>query len=178
MRKLFLIAILMLGIASLAYAEIGATAYGSIPSMGTMQQKIGVYNPGTTAISSHYVVVISTNAANATYRATGSVVATTTTAGDTEVLGVVDDNDIPAGGSGQVIVRGPAKACVNTDSGALVAGATLATTTTAGFLTPVGTQGNWPSVIGRLISTTADPKYDAAHVVPVENASTYWVYIK
>ena len=175
MKKLLLVA-LFITIAAVAYAEIGAQTYSVIPRTEELRVYVHAYNPAATAISSNSVVILSpADASNAAYKATGAVIATTATADSNYVFGVTDET-IAAGSQGRVCVRGPHRVLANTTSGALVAGASMSTTTTAGYVSAVTSLYGGGAKLGTLLSTSADPIVDS-NGTPVTNASVYWVWI-
>lgn len=176
MKKLFIFVLLSLALGTLCYAENSAVTYSTIPMESEMVVYVEGYNPSTTtAITSNAVVVLSTNAANASYKATGAVVATSTTQDDPLAFGVTDQV-IPIRGSGRICVRGPHKVlALGTVSGSLVAGASMATTTTAGYVSPLSVQSQSRSVVGTLLNTSLDPNHDSNGVV-IEGP-VYWMWV-
>lgn len=177
MKKfIFALVALMLALGtSLSYAEISATTYSPVPRYDEMVSYIEAYNGSGGAITSNSVVVLSfTSGSNASLKATGAVITTTATANNALVVGVTD-HTIADGSSGRICVKGPHKVLVDTAGGALVQGASLATSTTAGYASALTAAGSQASVLGYLINTAPDP-YRNSSGLPVEGP-VYWVYL-
>ncbi len=187
MKKLFLIALMVLLTASFCYAEQSAQTYSGNANQRFDEQQVFVdaYNSSGGTISSNYVVVIDTAAANAASGTTlGTYITTTTTAADARVLGVTE-SDIPAGRVGRVCVRGPKKVYLTAAPSA--AGATIATTTTAGAAIPWTAARPGSQAFGFALSATVigggggpdggtpPPVYDGFK--RGEGTSNYWCYI-
>lgn len=176
MKKFIIFVLAFLAIGGICYAESSAITWSHIPRQTEMVVYVEAYNPAATAITSNAVVVLSPgNAANMSYKATGAVVAYTTTQDDPLVFGVTDEV-MPAQGSGRVCIRGPHRVMANTTGGGLVAGASMATTTSSGVTTPLAVQSQSNSVLGTLLSTTSDPIL-GGDGVPLTGA-LYWVEIR
>ena len=184
MKKL-LIAILFVAITvSFSYAEQSAQTYsGNALQKYTEQQVfIDCYNNSGSTISSNWVVVLDTAVGNSASGTTlGTYITTTTTSADALVVGVTDQT-ILSGRVGRVCVRGPHKLYLTAAPSA--AGATIATTTTAGAGIPwasgrpanssfavalnTGVIGSWNTASG--YTSTGGGSID-------EGSSNYWVWV-
>lgn len=186
MKKLFTFVIAMLLLASSAYAEIGATAYTNNPQVGEEAVYAIFYNNSGTDISSNFVVILDTTAANSSSGSTlGCRITTTTTSGDWRFIGVTDEV-IENGTSGRVCVKGPHK-CYLANIAGLSAGASLIVTTTTGALGMPGFQAASPAVVAIALSSTAangswsattGTQLQSDGFVVGEGTSNYWIYLK
>ena len=187
MKKLFVIALMVLSTASFCYAEQSAQTYSGNDLQNYREQQVFIdaYNSSGAAISSNYVVVLDTSTtATASGTTLGTYITTTTTAADARVLGVTE-NTIPINSVGRVCVRGPHKVFLTTAPSA--AGATIATTTTAGAAVPwaAGLPGNQSFGyalhtgvigVGAGYGSTANPGVNGGGKVG-EGLSNYWCWI-
>ena len=165
MKKLLvLVSLISLLLTGVSYAEISATAYTGSSLIDTREQTvfINAYNNSSTNFlgTSHSVVILDTSytTSGRASNAVGTYFTTTTTADDETVLGITD-GVINAGAVGRIIVRGTSKVeLLATPSSAWAAGATIATSTTAGQATKAGeTDGTMPGfVIGTLLAPSND----------------------
>jgi hypothetical protein len=184
MRKLFLVAILVLGLASFVYAENSATGMNG-RNFGEQQVFITAYNNSGAAISSNYVVALDiTGAGVASGSTLGAYITTTATANSGLTIGITDET-IAAGHSGRICVRGPHKAYVLNTTGTLVAGASLASNTTAGSLA-LPTSNLASGQIATLLSATPIGGGAAGGVLtgtydgytPGDGPNNYWVWVQ
>jgi hypothetical protein len=180
MKKLLLVSLVLLFAASSAYAEISAQTYSGNALQNYREQQVFTecYNGSGTDISSNFVVVLDTTATRVASGTTlGTYITTTTTAGNSLVLGVTDEV-IPNGRVGRVCVRGPHKVYMTAAPSA--AGATVATTTTAGAAIPWTAARPSNAAFGVALSATvitAPAGAVAEGYSSGEGPSNYWVYI-
>jgi len=130
MRKFSIIllsALLVLGFAISARAEIGATAYTGV-RYEEQQVFTYAYNNSGSEVTSNSIVILDTSA---TVGTTLGAYFTTDTGGDSNlILGVTADT-IPAGSVGKICIRGPHRVWMNSHAGNS-AGNQISTSTTAG----------------------------------------------
>lgn len=180
--SLFVAILLIIGLASFAYAESSATAMSG-KSYREQQVFVIAYNNSGTDITSNYVVILDTTNGYVTSGSTlGAYIDTTTSTGSALVLGVTDEV-IENGTAGRICVRGPHK-CMMIGSGnsatLYAAGATVGTTTTAGKangLALTSDSGAVPfgvSLYGTAVTTAAEG------LTPGENGdgNLWWIYIR
>jgi len=178
MRKLFLIAVLILGIASFAYAENSATGQSGL-NFREQQVFITAYNGSGTDITSNAVVVLDTTAANIASGSTlGAYIRTTTTSADARVIGVTDEV-ITNGRSGRICVRGPHKCQL---TAAPVLGATVAASATAGFGTGfvaggVFTNDDFGVALSAGVIGGGGTPVVADGFTPGDGTSNYWIWV-
>ena len=183
MRKLLIALFIVALTASFAYAEMSAQTYSGNQQQNYREQQcfIDCYNNSGAAISSNYVVVLDTSTTNTASGTTlGTYITTTTTPANALVVGVTDQT-IANGSVGRVCVRGPHKCYLTAAPSA--AGATVATTTTAGAGVPwtSALPGNnqfgvalHTGVIGNWLSTGYVANGGGQST---DGSSNYWIWV-
>ena len=173
MKKILFISLVVLLLAAPSFAEIGATAYSSNTQQQELCQFIYAYNNSGSSITSNQVVILDTTAANSVSGATlGARIATTTTNGDPRVIGVTDQV-IANASVGRICVRGPHKVQWSTSAGPAIAGASVATGTTAGYAAAV----NVTSGVSFGVMLANTQTFDAVANPNEVAIGLYWVYI-
>lgn len=164
MKKFILLALLMVGIVSIARAENSATAYDG--KYYSQQVFVTAYNVGN-ALNNNSVAILAVPLTDGTTN--GGQVQGTVTSDSIFIFGVTDEA-IPSGQLGRICVRGPHKVVMNSSVGQ-TSGQIIGASSTFGaagwYSTSDGTAGGQ---LGYLISTTASTATGDA-------SNTYWSWI-
>ncbi len=173
MKKLILLALLMVGLVPVVRAENSATAYDS--KYYSQQVFVVAYNNGSTSVTRDNVVILDASQAINPNLYLGNYVTTTITTDSVFVFGVTDETILP-GTLGRICVRGPHKAVSLTPGsaglgGVAVSGAIITSSNQAGkFGFGSTADGTASGRLGYILSSTATTDTGDA-------SNTYWVWV-
>lgn len=169
MKKFILLALLMVGIVSIARAESSATAYDG--KYYSQQVFVDAYNNYNGTISRDNVVIIDASQAINPNLYLGSYITLTNTTDSIFVFGITDES-INSGSIGRIAVRGPHKAVsITSQGGQNASGSIISASNSPGKFGFASTaDGTASARLGYILSGTATTDTGDA-------ANTYWIWV-